>query len=329
MRSSFGHTHAGAEVERLTIGDDKLAASILTLGAILQDVRLTGIQHSLTLGSSDLAGYEGPMAYFGAVVGPVANRIARASAVLDGQRHHFAANDGSNTLHGGPTGTHALIWEPTEQTDTTVTLRLSLPDGLGGFPGRRILFARFSVLPDATLELALTATTDRPTWMNLANHSYWNLDGGPTTEGHRLQIDAERYLPVDNDLIPNDPAPVAGTVFDFRQARPVGEGQPDRYDHNFCLSKARTALRKVARLTGKSGLELTVETTEPGLQIYDAARNDTTPFVGHLGSLYGPHAGIAIEAQSWPDTPNRSDFPAIRLDPGETYEQVTRWRFAP
>lgn len=323
----FGTTHGGAEVERLTISDGTLTAQILTLGAILQDVRIDGVPYSLTLGAPDLTAYEGQMAYFGAVVGPVANRISHASAVLDGQRHHFAANDGANTLHGGPTGTHALIWEPVEQTEATVTLRLSVPDGLGGFPGRRILFARFSVLPDATLEIALSATTDRPTWMNLANHSYWNLDSGPTTAGHLLQIDAERYLPVNDALIPGDPAPVAGTAFDFRSPRRLGADKSVRYDHNFCLSDSRKALRKVARLAGTSGLAMTVETTEPGLQIYDAARNDTAPFVGHVGTAYGPHAGIAIEAQSWPDAPNRPDFPSIRLDPDEAYEQVTRWRF--
>ncbi len=327
MRATFGTTHAGTEVERLTIGDGTLTAHILTLGAIVQDLRLTGTAHSLTLGSANLAAYQGPMAYYGAIVGPVANRIAHASAVLDGQRHHFAANEGTTTLHGGPTGTHALIWEVTEHTDTSVTLRQSLPDGLGGFPGRRILFATFRILPGAVLELTLTADTDAPTWINLANHSYWNLDGTDTTEGHTLQIDADRYLPVDAAMIPTNPTPIVGTPFDFRAPRPIGAGQPDRYDHNFCLSDTRVPLRKVARLTGKSGIVMTLETTEPGLQIYDAARNDTAPHPGHHGKPYGPHSGIAIEAQGWPDAPNRAEFPSIRLDPEGSYEQVTRWAF--
>ena len=115
-RAHFGTTPAGSEVECLTIGDDHLTAGILSLGAILQDVRLAGVPYSLTLGGSDLAAYQGPMEFFGAIVGPVANRITNASAVLNGQRHHFAANEGPNTLHGGSTGTHALIWEPTEHT---------------------------------------------------------------------------------------------------------------------------------------------------------------------------------------------------------------------
>ena len=325
--SSFGHTHAGSEVERLTIGDDMLTISILTLGAIVQDVRLQGVPHALTLGGPDLAAYEGPMAYFGAVVGPVAKRLARASAVLDGQRHHLAAYDGPNTLHGGPTGIHALIWEPTETTDRSVTLRLSLPDGLGGFPGRRILFATFSVLSGATLELKLSATTDRTTWINLANHSYWNLDGTPTIDRHILQIDADCYLPVDAMLIPLGPGPVAGTAYDFRQPRQIETDESTCYDTNFCLSEARMPLRRVARLGGQSGLSMDIETTETGLQIYDATRLSTAHHPGHDGQPYAPRAGIAIEAQGWPDAPNRAGFPSTRLAPGETYEQVTRWVF--
>ncbi len=326
-RAPFGTTHAGSEVDRLTIGDGTLTANILTLGATLQDLRLSGVPHSLTLGGDDIAAYQGPMAYFGAIVGPVANRITHASAVIDGQRHHFAANEAGNTLHGGPTGTHALIWEPVEQTETSATLRLSLPDGLGGFPGRRIVLASFAILPGAVLQLHLSATTDLPTWMNLANHSYWNLDGTETTEGHRLQIDADRYLPVDAALLPTGVAEVEGTAYDFGTPRPVGAGQPNRYDNTICLSDARLPMRKVARLTGASGLAMTVETTEPGLQIYDGIRIDTAPFTGHSGRPYIAQSGFAIEAQGWPDALNHKDFPSIRLDPGETYEQITRWRF--
>ncbi len=326
-RAAFGITHAGTEVERLTIGDDKLTVHILTLGAILQDVRLAGVPYSLTLGSADIAAYQGPMAYFGAIVGPVANRIAHASAVIDGQRHHFAANEGGNTLHGGPMGTHALIWEPTELTETSATLRLSLADGLGGFPGRRILFATFSVFPKAVLELTLTATTDAPSWINLANHSYWNLNGTETLEGHSLQIAADRYLPVDAAKIPANPAPVDNTPFDFRTIRPIGANQRDRYDCNFCLSDAPEPLRKVASLHGGSGIEMSLETTAAGLQVYDAAHVDTAPFRGHQGFAYSEHPGIALEPQGWPDAPNRDEFPSVRLDPGDTYEQVTRWSF--
>ena len=327
-RSVFGTTHAGTPVERLTIRKDGLEAHVLTLGAILQDLRISGVAHSLTLGSNDLAAYQGPMAYFGAVVGPVANRIAGASAVIDGQRHHFAANEGGRTtLHGGPMGTHALIWEPTHHDEASLTLRLSMPDGLGGFPGRRILTARFTVLDDLTLELVLNADTDAPTWMNLANHSFWNLDGGSTSNHHELQITAERYLPVDDARIPTKAEAVEGTNFDFRKPTALSSRSGESYDHCFCLCDDRVPIRKVATLTGESGIRMEIETTEPGLQVYDGARLDTAPHHGFSGTSYGARSGIALEAQGWPDAPNRPDFPSIRLDPAEVYEHVTRWRF--
>ncbi len=326
-RTVFGITPGGTEVEKLTIGDGSLTAGILTLGAILQDVRLAGVPYGLTLGSPGLAAYLGPMAYFGAVVGPVANRIAGASAVLDGQRHHFNANEGATCLHSGWSGTQALIWEPTDLTATSATLRLSLPDGLGGFPGRRIIFATYSIERDSTLQLSLTATTDRPTWINLANHSYWNLDGTEGTDGHSLRIDAESYLDVDGAKIPTTAVSVAGTRFDFRSPRPVVTDARGGYDHNFCLSDSVRDLRDVAVLRGGSGLQMTLATTETGLQVYDGEGLDTAPYAGHQGFAYGPLSGIALEPQGWPDAPNRPDFPDIRLDPGDTYKQVTGWRF--
>ena len=187
--------------------------------------------------------------------------------------------------------------------------------------------ATFTILPAAVLELRLTATTDQPTWINLANHSYWNLDGTQTTQGHTMQIDADHYLPVDAALLPTGVAPVDGTAYDFRKARPIGAGQPNRYDNTLCLSKSRGPVRKIAKLIGASGVTMTVETTEPGLQIYDGIRIETAPYPGHSGTPYIPQSGIAIEAQGWPDALNHDDFPSIHLGPDETYEQVTRWSF--
>lgn len=328
-RSLFGTTHADTPVERLSIGNDGLMAHVLTLGAILQDVRLDGVSHSLTLGSTQLAAYQGPMAYFGAVVGPVANRISGASAVIDGQRHHFASNeDGRTTLHGGPMGTHALIWEPTDHSETSLTLRLSLPEGLGGFPGRRIITACYTVLKGKTLELVLNADTDAPTWINLANHSYWNLDGSPTIEGHVLQVEAKRFLQVDSAKLPTAALDVANTAFDLRTGKTMALQPGESFDHSFCLSDRRVTPRRVASLTGVSGNRMEIETSEPGLQVYDGARLDTAPYPGLAGVAYRPYSGLALEAQGWPDALNRSDFPSIRLDPGELYEQTTRWRFS-
>jgi aldose 1-epimerase len=323
--SDFGH-HPDGPVRRLTLSAGDLTVKVLTLGAILNDVRLRG-GPGLTLGADRLEPYLGPMGFFGAVVGPVANRIAGAEVEIAGRRYPLVANEGGRTtLHGGPKGTHARLWTVTDAGPDHVTMTLDLPDGAEGYPGNRHLTARFRVLAPAMLEMELTATTDAPTLMNLANHSYWNLGPVPDLAGHRLQVAADRYTPVDAHLIPTGVAPVDGTPFDFRAGAPVGPGAATGLDHNFCLADMRGPLRLAARLTGPTGVSMTVETTEPGLQVYDAARQ--SPVDGHDGRPYAAHAGVAIEAQAWPDAPHQPDFPSIALTPGETYRQVTRWTFA-
>lgn len=322
----FGTTKDGREVQAITLQNARLTARLLTLGAILQDLRLDD-GGPLTLGAPDLAAYDGgPLKYHGALVGPAANRIAGARASLAGHAYRFDANEnGQTTLHGGSTGIHAQVWHIAEVTETSATLTLDLPDGMGGFPGNRRIEARFA-LDETTLKLEVTATTDAATWINVANHSYWNLDGGNTTEGHILTIPAQQYLPVDDLSIPLAPTSVAGTGFDLQQGMALGPKPRQPLDHNFCMTDGAGQVRPVCTLTA-GDLAMTVESDQPGLQIYDAARNDSAPFHGHNGKLFGPHSGVAIEAQGWPDAPNRPDFPSVRLDPGQTYRQTTCWRF--
>jgi aldose 1-epimerase len=300
-----------------------MSATILTWGAALQDVRLEGVPHGLTLGGPNMAAYEGPMGYFGTIVGPVANRIAGARARIAGRDYLFAANDGPNLLHGGRDGTQGRIWHLDGATGTEARLILTLPDGAGGFPGTRSITAAYR-LSGASLMLTLTATSDAPTLMNLAHHGYWTLDGGPTTRGQRLTIDAERYLPVDPLLIPTGEERPVHDAFDLRAGR-VLDGS-EGLDHNFCLARAPRALTEVARLAGHTAT-MHLATTEPGLQIYDGRRLDTAPYPGHDGTPYGPFAGLAMEPQRWPDAPHQPAFPPITLEPGQTYRQETRWRF--
>lgn len=320
---AFGRAADGAEVSAITLAAGDLSARILTFGAILQAVHLTGTAHSLTLGSGDIADYgaDGPMRYFGPVVGPVVNRIAGATAIIDGQSFQFEADPTTgNTVHSGPSGTWNRVWAIAEHGDAHVVLTLDLPDGTGGFPGNRSITARFEVAAPATLRLILTAVTDAPTPMNLANHSYWSLDGGATWEGHHLCIAADAMLPTTDAGLPTgEVRPVAGTPYDFRNGQVPGIGMPP-LDHNFCLSQTRTDLRDVLWLRGRN-LTLTMATTEPGLQVYDgrAARRPGK----------GPHEGLAFEAQFWPDAPHHVGFPSITLAPGETWRHITEWRFAP
>lgn len=315
----FGVTKAGAMVEAIGLRAGALSARVLTLGAILQEVRLDGVAHSLTLGSERVADYEGVMGYFGAIVGPVANRIGGARAVIGGKECRFAENEPGRTLHSGPEGTHAKLWQIEENTGAAVTLALAMPDGQGGFPGKRRIVARYEVLPPSTLRLTITAQTDADTLMNPAQHSYWNLDGSAHWRGHRLRIAAGHVLPVDAGLLPRGSvAPVGGSPMDFRRERQLREGAP-ALDTNFCLSEGPVELREVAWLTGASGVTMALATTAPGLQVYDGR--------AAIRPGYGPYEGIAMEPQHWPDAPNHPRFPSIALAAGEVFSQTTEWRF--
>ncbi len=317
--TDFGQTSAGVQVQSIAISAGDLHAEILTLGATLRHVTLNGTAHSLTLGSDTLADYEGKMLYFGALVGPVANRITAAETTLNGKILRFDPNENGNLLHGGKIGLHHKIWTIANVTADSVTLTLTLPDGEFGWPGTRHITAHFQITAPATLQLKITATTDDDTLLNIANHSYWNLDGSDHWQGHSLQIAADHTLPVDAALLPTgETAPVADTPYDLRTPRVLTPGAPP-LDTNFCLSSAKTSLRDVATLTGASGLKLTLATTEPGLQIYDAQRTARPHKT--------PYEGIAIEAQGWPDAPNHPNFPRIKITPDAPYCQITEWRF--
>ena len=301
-----------------------MRAEVLTLGATVQGLWIEGVTHSLILGCPDVTQYLGRARYFGAVVGRFANRICGGRFVLDGREHQTDPNfRGRHTLHGGSDGTDIHIWDVTELSENHVLLTLVLPDGHMGFPGRLEIRATLSLEPDA-LSFDLSARSDAPTPCSLTHHGLFDLDGTGDIRNHHLRIAAQHYLPVDQDLIPTgDIAPVSGTDFDFRSKRQIGAAG---FDHNFCLSAAPTALRRVAELTGTNGLTMMVETTACGLQLYDGAYIDGVP--GHDGRRYDAHAGVAMEAQAWPDAPNRPNFPSAILRPAEGYAESTRYSFA-
>jgi aldose 1-epimerase len=325
----FGVQADGRAVDAVTLTGGGLTATVLTRGAILNDLRLAGVPWALTLGAPDLSPYEAGMAYYGAIVGPVANRISGGQAEIAGQTCVFEANARGILLHGGPSGTHAQVWRIAAQDAASVALALDLPNGLGGFPGNRHLRATYALTGDGVLELTIEAETDAPTLLNLAHHGYWNLDGTPDYAGHRLRIMAERYTPVDAALIPTgQAAPVAGTPYDFREARALTPGRGARIDHNFCTGDVRGAPRPVLELNGQSGVALTVETTEPGLQVFDGGSSAAAGSTGHDGRVLAPFAGMAIEPQCWPDAPHNPGFPPILHGPDTPYRQVTRFRLA-
>ncbi len=265
------------------------------------------------------------MGYYGAIVGRFANRIAGAAFTLDGHRHVTDANEaGCQTLHGGAGGASAQVWAVQSVTGDSAVLSLELPDGHMGFPGALRVWASYALPGDGTLALDITAESDRATPCSFAHHGYFALDDGGSVAGQSLKIAAARYLPVDDRMIPTAgaPAPVAGTRFDFRKARHIGT---EGLDHNFCLDKEADVLRPVAWLHGTGGLSMTVVTDQPGLQVYDSARQPEITGLG--GRRHGAFAGIALETQGWPNAPNRPDFPPAVLRPGEVYRHAVRYVF--
>lgn len=320
--TDVGRTPAGDPVLAIPLRGGGLVATILTYGATLQDLRLAD-GRAVVLGSPDLAAYLGPLRYFGAIVGPVANRIAGGRFGLDGRDVVLDRNEaGRTTLHGGAAGFGERVWRLAHHAADRCTLALDHADGLGGFPGPLAVTATYRLLPPQVLEIEITGTAPAVAVFAPAFHGYWNLDGSPDILSHRLTIAADKRTPVDAALIPQGPpVDVAGTDRDYRSARPVG---PD-LDDNFCTGSARTGLRPVAVLQGRD-LRLDVETTEPGLQVYAAARTSSGGFPGLDGRPFGLHAGVALEPQLWPDAVNRPDFPSARLDPGVPVTQVSRFR---
>lgn len=324
----FDTTTKGEPVHRITIANGPLSASILTLGVALQDVRLQGTPHSLTIGSPALAPYENEMQYCGTIVGPVANRIGGAAAQIDGKTHHFDANlNGQHTLHGGTSGTHSKVWTIADTGPAHCEFHLDLTHNAHGFPGNRYLSARYQIT-NTTLKLDLTAHTDAPTLMNLANHSYWRLTSEPSYAGQRLSIPADHYLPVTPDALPTgEITPVQNTRFDFRNGRILQASSNEPLDTNFCLGTDRQPLREIAQLTCQNGLTLTMSSTEPGLQVFDGHNLNFPKISGNDGVPYLAFAGLALEAQFWPDAPNNPNFPDITLLPGTPYRQTTTWTF--
>ncbi|PSM17947.1 aldose epimerase family protein [Nitratireductor sp. StC3] len=331
----FGTTEAGEAVHRLAISGGGLRANILTWGAVVQDLRLSGHDAPLVLGFENFADYPAHSPYFGAIAGRYANRIRDGHFTIEGQRFETDRNFlGKHTLHGGSAGIGKRVWQLAAHGADFVALSLKDTDGTMGFPGDLELSCTYRLKLPGTLSVELSATAEAPTLCNLAHHSYFNLDDGGSGDilDHRAMIAASAYLPVDAEMIPTGVvAPVEGTAFDFLLPRPIRHADEHNaqlaYDHNFCLAAARGPLRQAAWVqSAHSGVEMEVWTTEPGIQFY--AGHKLAPQAAGLGGRrYRAHAGFCLEPQVWPDSPNRPYFPQAVLWPGDRYRQVTEYRF--
>lgn len=327
MDEVFDHLPDGRAVHRIQLRKGRLTAKILTFGAIVQDLRLEGVAFPLVLGAERIAPYLGPMRYFGGIVGRYANRIGGGRFPLNGQIIQLSRNqEGTHCLHGGAIGSAERLWDIRARTSDSVTLALTLGDGEMGFPGQMSVDLIISLAQDR-LCFDIKATSDRDTICSFAHHGYFVLDASGSIAAHRLEMAADSVLDVDADLIPTGAiVPVSQAGLDFRTARSLHNVA---LDHNFCLSNTRTALRPVARLwSDLSKLAMQIETTEPGLQVYTANHLPVPGLVGLGGRSYGRHAGVALEAQNWPDAPNHPAFPSALLRAGDVYHQCTSYGFS-
>lgn len=345
-RQLFGHMPSGEEVnavELVSVGG--IAIRVMSYGASIQSVRMPdrhGRTDEVTYGHGELQPYLDFPQFAGATVGRVANRIAGARFKLDGGLCQLRPNDGSNTLHGGTCGFDKANWRLDCFGPDSVTFSHTSTAGDEGFPGTLEVTATYRLDASNRLSVEYIAVTDAPTLVNLSNHVYWNLAGagsGRSAMGHWLSIGADRYLPVDARLIPTgELREVAGTLFDFRSPHRIGdrvrfasEAQllPGRgYDHNWVLNAADSGCTSPCAmlLDPVSGRRLTIDTDQPGLQFYSGNFFDGT-VAGHGNVLARMGDFVALEPQGFPDAANQSNFPPIRLDPGETYRKVIGWTF--
>ncbi|MFJ3046763.1 aldose epimerase family protein [Herbaspirillum chlorophenolicum] len=305
-----------------------------------------GREADVLLGYKDIDRYIANPAYFGSIIGRWGNRIANGRFTVDGVDYQVDRNNGDNHLHGGEGGFHLIPWQ-VQPDPEGLRMTLVSPHGAAGFPGNVLASVLYRLNDDGQLRIDYTATTDAPTPINMTSHGYFNLNGGADNiYDHILSIDADTYLQVDSKLIPERAAEVAGSAFDFRQPAPIGPrlSWPDEqleiaggFDHCYCLHREETnadesrrhaqKLRKVATVYDPgSGRQLTVSTTEIGLQFYSGNFLKDVP--GRGAQSYAPHDGFCLEAQAYPNQINGPEREAVILRPGEVYRQTTVYRLS-
>ncbi|MGW0088174.1 aldose epimerase family protein [Streptomyces sp. NPDC003328] len=342
VKELFGKLDDGTKVYRWSLQNGGTRLKVLSYGGIIQSLEIPdrhGRYANVSLGYDNLAAYVAGTTFFGATIGRYGNRIAKGQFTLDGKKYQLNVNDGVNSLHGGAKGFNTKVWDVegfTSGSDVGLHLYYTSVDGEMGYPGTLRTKVTFTLNRDGDWRIDYEAITDRPTVVNLTNHTYWNLagEGSGTIEDHELTIAASRYTPTDTGLIPTgELAKVSGTPFDFRKSKPVGRdiraGHPQQvqakgFDHNWVLDKGVTAKPvHIATLRDpRSGRTLKIATDQPGLQFYSGNFLDGT-LVGTSGRTYRQGDGLCLETQHFPNSPNEPSWPSTVLRPGQTYRTTT------
>lgn len=347
-RGSFGKLADGREVASVTLANGRgVSVTLIAYGATIQSVVMpdrNGKKADVALGYANIGLYETKPQYFGGIVGRFGNRLAEGRFKIDGKTYQTPVNNGKNALHGGTRGFDKVLWDVVSVKSgptASVTFRYVSRDGEMGYPGTLTIDAIHSLDEKNHLTIEYVATTDRSTVVNLTNHAYWNLSGEGSSNGamgHVLTIPAQTYLPTDNGAIPTGEfRPVAGTVFDFRTPRAVGDRVRDArdqqivfgrgYDHNWVIGrKVIPGQQLMARVQDPvSGRGFELWSNQPGIQFYSGNFFDATSS-GKSKKIYRMGDAIVLEPQNFPDAPNQKGFPSARLDPGQTYRNVMTYR---
>lgn len=342
MTSRIFGTFGATPVLETTLAGGSLRAKVIDYGAALRDLEVQkpdGSWQRVVLGFDTVEHYHAHSPHAGAIAGRVANRIANGRFVLDGETHQLPLNlGGKHSIHGGGAGFGKRPWTTLHSDLSSVTLGLVSADGDMGYPGAVTATCRYS-LAGGTLRIELMAITDKPTVINLTNHAYFNLDGSADILNHTLSVRANIITPQDADGIPDGSLmPASNTPYDFRVPRAIrhmrADGSRFAYDNNYVLrrdqqerDKSGLDIAKAAVLSSaKSGISMETWTTEPCLQVYDGAKM-AIPVPGLDGATYGASAGICLETQHAPDSPNLPHLPSTVLRPGAVYRHITEYRF--
>ncbi|KAM9316987.1 galactose mutarotase [Gastrophryne carolinensis] len=330
----YGTLPEGAIVEKFHLETKTVMVEILSYGCIIRCLKTKdrhGHFSDIVLGFDDLEGYTNKHPYFGAVIGRVANRIAKGRFTVDDKEYTLPINNGPNSIHGGLKGFDKVLWSAKE-IENGVQFSYTSADGEEGYPGELQVCVTYTLV-GSELAINYKAQTTKTTPVNLTNHSYFNLagQGSENIYDHEISIQAEHYLPVDDTMIPTgEIRPVQGTNFDLRKAVSLGSQiaklEEIGFDHNFCLSESQKQ-QVCAKVHHKpSGRVLSVRTTQPGVQFYTANFLDGS-LKGKSGTVYPKHSAFCLETQAWPDAVNKPQFPNVLLHPGEEYNQTTWFDF--